>query len=155
MHKNLACAALAAAAVVIVGVLLTRETPPLLSWATGVEPPAPSTLVYPNPAPAAAAKRTIPAAELQAWGERLSARRAAQLENLRIYALAGLYPRNTDTPDRRIPVFVDDRNTACAVGHLMRASGREALVGSIRVGDNHVRVMDIKDGPALDKLTRR
>lgn len=75
--------------------------------------------------------------------------RAAHLDRLHAYALAGVFPHNHDVPDRRVPVFVDDHGTHCAVGHLMAMSGEEALVRRISAERNLERVPDLADVPGV------
>jgi hypothetical protein len=65
--------------------------------------------------------------------------RAENLERLRAYALAGQFPQNL-TDNKLTPVFVDDRDVPCAVGHLMRESGAGELVERIRQTDNLVQL---------------
>lgn len=49
--------------------------------------------------------------------------RSETLEVLRAYWREKQFPQNTRHPHTIIPYFIDDFNTACAVGHLMRESG--------------------------------
>lgn len=61
---------------------------------------------------------------------------------LRAYAGAGLFPQN-HALNYRNPVFIDEHNTACAVGHLMRESGNAALAQRIHDEMNLAFVHDI------------
>lgn len=54
------------------------------------------------------------------------ANRNSLIGRLRAYAEVGRFPQNHVLPYRN-PVFIDEHNTACAVGHLMRESGNAAL----------------------------
>ena len=54
------------------------------------------------------------------------------LDLLRDYWKAGVFPKNT-YHDTTIPYFIDRYNTACAVGHLIRETGYEAL--ACRIAD--------------------
>ncbi len=60
------------------------------------------------------------------------------------YARAGLFPINHHRP-WRTPVFIDDHGTFCAVGHLMRHSGEEAMARRIAAADNYTWVSGIDD----------
>jgi len=60
------------------------------------------------------------------------------------YRLAGTFPLNHYRFER-IPVFIDEHNTHCAVGYLMQQTGYEALAQRIATADNYVWVKDLKD----------
>lgn len=74
--------------------------------------------------------------------------RAALLDELHAYRVRGEFPRNLDFAQRRVPYFIDDRGTACAVGHLMIASGAEALAREIATYENNDFLADI-DHPGV------
>lgn len=61
---------------------------------------------------------------------------------LRAYADAGRFPQN-HVLNYRNPVFIDEHNTACAVGHLMRESGNGALAQRVHDEMNLAFVHDI------------
>lgn len=61
------------------------------------------------------------------------------------YRQAGNFPMNYYR-NERIPVFIDEHNTHCAVGYLMQQTGHEAMARRIAATDNYVWVKDIKDG---------
>lgn len=60
------------------------------------------------------------------------------------YRLVGNFPMNYYR-NERIPVFIDEHNTHCAVGYLMQQTGHEALARRISAADNYVWVKDIND----------
>lgn len=64
------------------------------------------------------------------------------------YRLAGRFPLNHYRTER-IPVFIDEHGTHCAVGYLMMMSGYDALAQRISAADNYVWVKDIKDPEAI------
>ncbi|MFK8045851.1 MAG: toxin-antitoxin system YwqK family antitoxin [Crocinitomicaceae bacterium] len=66
------------------------------------------------------------------------------LEN---YSKVGQFPVNNYREDR-IPVFIDEYNTHCAVGHLLEKTGHDALAKRIAKTNNYAWVKEIKD-PAL------
>jgi hypothetical protein len=72
------------------------------------------------------------------------------MQRLRLYQLRGLFPQNEYVADRAVPVFVDNYDTACAVGHLMRQSGWTDEVAAIQAANNLVYVTDVHDGPLID-----
>lgn len=59
-----------------------------------------------------------------------SNKRVHCLDILRDYWQAGVFPKNTHH-SITIPYFIDDYNTACAVGHLIRETGFEAVACKI------------------------
>lgn len=74
-------------------------------------------------------------------------KRTAGLDILKDYWEAGSFPINNH---HRVftPYFVDDFNTACAVGHIMRESGEVALTARIASENNYAYIMDM-DYPEL------
>jgi hypothetical protein len=48
------------------------------------------------------------------------------------YARRGVFPRNVDFADRRVPYFVDAADTRCAMAHLIDATGERAYVDRVR-----------------------
>jgi hypothetical protein len=83
----------------------------------------------------------------------LRARRATQIARVEAYRRRGAFPRNIDFAGERVPYFVDDRGVACAVAYLMIEDGRRSDVDAIAVANNHVRVMDVSDGPIAEWVT--
>ena len=65
-------------------------------------------------------------------------RRSAALDWLHAYAERGTFPHNHTRPGERVPVFVDEHATPCAVAYLLQRSGEGALVREIVRSDNHV-----------------
>lgn len=74
--------------------------------------------------------------------------RARLLDELHLYAERGSFPQNLDFPDRRVPYFIDELGTACAVGHLMIISGAADLAHEISNDENNDVVADI-DHPGV------
>ena len=54
--------------------------------------------------------------------------RARHIARLRAYARRGVFPKNTDFPDRFVPYFVDRVGTRCAMAHLIEEAGQGAFV---------------------------
>jgi hypothetical protein len=90
------------------------------------------------------------AAQRNAWRHTLAQRRLVNMRRLRLYQLRGVFPQNEHVADRAVPVFVDNYDTACAVGHLMRESGWTDAVAAIQRANNFVYVTDVRDGPLVD-----
>jgi hypothetical protein len=88
--------------------------------------------------------------EREVWREALGRRRLVNMWRLRLYQLRGRFPQNEHVADRAVPIFVDNHDTACAVGHLMRESGWTDAVSTIKRTNNFVYVNDVNDGPLVD-----
>ncbi|AEA45303.1 toxin-antitoxin system YwqK family antitoxin [Fluviicola taffensis] len=65
------------------------------------------------------------------------------------YRLQGNFPLNYYKSER-IPVFIDEHNTHCAVGYLMKESGFENLALKISKTDNYSWVKDLKDQEVIE-----
>src|SRR5437879_5354111 len=81
-------------------------------------------------------------------------RRAARvrlLDILRSYRLRGVFPRNTDFPDRAMPTFIDYWGRRCGVAYLMEQTGNEDMVLRIAATRNNARVPELKDDPAVGR----
>lgn len=81
----------------------------------------------------------------------ISALTPVQLENryrnievLHAYATRGVFPENLYC-NYPTPVFIDEFNTHCAVGHLMQMSGNDALAMRISSRNNYVYALKIND----------
>jgi hypothetical protein len=66
----------------------------------------------------------------------LEAQRAATLDRLHAYWTRGEFPQNTKLAGQ-VPVFIDERGTACAVAQLVIDSGNSELAKRIQATDNH------------------
>jgi hypothetical protein len=75
--------------------------------------------------------------------------RAQLIDELHAYWTRGQFPRNTSHPDR-VPFFIDAEGTACAVGHLMIASGAADTALTVATHENHALVPDITTQAALE-----
>jgi hypothetical protein len=84
-------------------------------------------------------------------GARLA--RARALDALHAYSERGVFPRNTRHPGERMPYFIDDEGRACAMAHLIRASGSPVLAETVRIRENNARVaaMTTDLGPWLEE----
>ena len=70
------------------------------------------------------------------------ANREEGLNFLKQYWQTGQFPINT-RHSYTIPYFIDDYNTACAVGHIMLESGAEELACRIATEDNNAYLEDM------------
>lgn len=78
--------------------------------------------------------------------------RAARARNLALlerYRDRGRFPLNHDFVGRRLPFFVDEHGTHCAVGYLMAHGGAGRIVERIRRRRNHAYVHELVDEPGL------
>jgi MYXO-CTERM domain-containing protein len=71
--------------------------------------------------------------------------RAENLDRLREYWAAGVFPINLDFPEARTPYFIDTYGTACAVAHLVVASGHRELAERLSAAANNAYLPDIHD----------
>lgn len=119
------------------------------------EPPTPPTLG------AVAADASRLRAQLARVEHRLRARtpagfstdelqnRRRVLQDLRRYRNRGIFPVNTDFPDRRVPYFVDRNGTLCALAYLIWESGHRNLVAEVVATNNNGRVRELASNPRL------
>lgn len=75
--------------------------------------------------------------------EKVQQCREEGLAVLNQYWQRGLYPKNNSF-DYRIPFFIDDANTACAVGYIMQGTGNEDLADYISATQNNAYVRNMK-----------
>jgi hypothetical protein len=89
-------------------------------------------------------KRSVSGLTPQQYRNRFSA-----LDDLYEYWLAGKFPQN-ENYSYRTPIFIDNHNTFCAVGYLVKASGNESVSRMIASKTNlaYVREMNY---PELDQ----
>lgn len=73
--------------------------------------------------------------------------REKNLNTLHSYCLNGIFPVN-NLHEGRQPYFIDDNNTYCAVGYLMKMNGGDAIAKDIRKTQNYSYLADI-DHPKL------
>ena len=70
------------------------------------------------------------------------------IEVLNQYKDAGEFPQNYYR-EERIPVFIDEHKTHCAVGYLLQQTGYENIANRIASTNNYIWVKDIKDEALL------
>lgn len=86
--------------------------------------------------------------------QQLSESRDQNIANLKAYRDRGRFPINDLGLGYPTPIFVDARDTACAVGHLMRESGWTNEVREIARENNLVYLTDVAAGPAMEWILR-
>ena len=75
--------------------------------------------------------------------------RARHIEELERYRRRGVFPKNVRHPGRRLPIFVDDVGTRCAMGHLIEHGGGGDLVRHVASRHNLARVHQLAALPAF------
>jgi hypothetical protein len=70
------------------------------------------------------------------------------LNILKDYWQSGKFPINNHHPEQVIPYFIDDFNTACAVGHIVRETGFGEFTEKVRRENNYAYIEDL-DYPEL------
>ncbi|GEM_PF-5307319 len=90
--------------------------------------------------------RALTGDEARVLRARLRFARARQVATLTRYAQRERFPINADSTRGARPIFVDEADTACAVGFLMRADGWEDDVAAILAERNGIYVEDAEGG---------
>jgi hypothetical protein len=90
------------------------------------------------------------ASQREYWYRYLSDRRNENLQRLTAYRDRGRFPLNEGHSREAVPIFVDDHDTACAVGHLMRESGWKREVELIKMSNLFVYATDVDSGLLVD-----
>ncbi len=95
------------------------------------------------------AESTLRARDVSHLSPELRAERARNLDHLRTYWQRGEFPRNTHHPGERVPYFIDDTGTTCAMAHLVVESGHELAARHIAARENHERIRDMRSPELL------
>jgi len=74
----------------------------------------------------------------------LRKKRQKALDWLREYWKAGQFPKNIHFPGRKVPYFIDNWGTPCAVGYLMIRSGHWDVAAKVAAHENNAYVREIK-----------
>ena len=83
-----------------------------------------------------------------AWRAHLTQRRTVQLQRLRNYADAGVFPVN-DESSGLLNIFVDEQGRRCAMADLIWQDGEQALVRRTSHTDNALLLGEVTDGPLM------
>jgi hypothetical protein len=81
--------------------------------------------------------------------DELQAHRLQEIQRLREYAMAGVFPRNF-TSDTPLHMFKDPDGRRCAVANLIHLDGHDDLVDSTARTDNDLVVATVTSGPIYD-----
>ncbi|MCB9677363.1 MAG: hypothetical protein H6737_19810 [Alphaproteobacteria bacterium] len=84
-----------------------------------------------------------------AWRAHLASQRRIQIERLKAYAEAGVFPLNTTQPGL-LSQLLDGTGRPCAMAHLIRESGNAELVAARAARDNAIELADVRRGPIHD-----
>lgn len=93
--------------------------------------------------------QVLNSADLKDLNEDQLANRKHLITVLSDYRLQGVFPINYYRSER-IPVFIDEHHTHCAVGYLMKESGYGNLARKISKADNYIWVKDLKDEQVIE-----
>ena len=72
---------------------------------------------------------------------------------LKDYWQKKVFPKNTHHPGQVIPYFIDDFNTACAVGHILRETGGNEFAKRIQQENNYAYIEDMNYPELLEWAT--
>jgi hypothetical protein len=97
----------------------------------------------------AAVEAALLAADVSQLTPAQRAARSHHIAILREYRDAGVFPHNHTVADRRVPVFVDEHGTHCAVGYLLARDGHHEVVERVRTTRNNATVPELADDPDL------
>ncbi len=89
------------------------------------------------------------AVDTRHWPEVLRDKRAVQLDRLRDYRQAGVFPSNTEFDGRR-PIFIDAEGRLCAVGYLMAEDAGLELAQSVDARYHAGYVLDMEAAEVQD-----
>lgn len=94
-------------------------------------------------------ERELLARDVSHLSEAQRTARAQHIRVLREYREAGVFPHNHDFPGERVPYFVDEHGTLCAMAYLISRSGRHDLVERVATSRNNARVRELANDPDL------
>lgn len=82
-----------------------------------------------------------------------AANRAAILDELHEYMLAGKFPSNRDYPGERRPCFIDADGNICAVGYLVEQTKGRAMAEAINKDHQYDFILDMNE-PAIESWAK-
>ncbi len=97
----------------------------------------------------AAVERELLARDVSHLKPAQRAARARHIQVLREYSERGIFPHNHDFPGVRLPYFVDEHGTHCAMAYLIARSGHQELVEKVAATRNYAYIPDLAADPAL------
>lgn len=96
-------------------------------------------------------ERELRARDVSGLSPTQRAARSRLMDILHSYQVRGVFPRNTDFPDRDMPVFIDWWGKRCGFAYLIEQTGNEDLVLRIAATRNNARVPELKDDPEVSR----
>ncbi|MFT3693594.1 MAG: hypothetical protein QM831_10675 [Kofleriaceae bacterium] len=81
--------------------------------------------------------------------KKLAEHRKHNLASFHTYVTRGIYPHNTKRPGP-LNVWLDDSGSYCAAATMILNDGHQDLVEQTAKTNNHVRLIDVDDGPLMD-----
>src|SRR3989344_9608093 len=90
-------------------------------------------------------ERELRSREISYLSAELKRKREENIARLHEYWTEGVFPKNSDFFDQRVPYFKDNLGTPCAMAYLIEQSGWQVLVNEVAATNNHVFINDIKD----------
>ena len=136
----------AAVAVSASAALARQPAPPRAAAAAHGSPPGEVERIQ---AHLAEVERELLARDVSHLGPSQRAARAARIAELRAYRERGVFPHNHDFAGERVPYFVDEHGTLCAMAHLIAQSGGAGLVARVAATANNARVPELAGDSAL------
>ncbi|HVH66492.1 MAG TPA: hypothetical protein VM716_01345 [Gemmatimonadales bacterium] len=97
----------------------------------------------------AAVERQLRGEDVRVLTASQQAARTRNLDVLHQYWMRGVFPKNTGFPGRRVPYFVDQYGTRCAMAYLIERSGHGDLVARVAATNNNARIRELKTDPEL------
>lgn len=94
-------------------------------------------------------ERELVTRDVSALSQEQKRARDLQIAHLRTYRQTGVFPHNHDFPGQRVPYFVDEHGTLCAMAYLIATSGREDIVRQVSMRRNNAKVTELAADPAL------
>ena len=94
-------------------------------------------------------ERELLARDVSQLSDAARAARAEHIAALREYRARGVFPHNHVHAAGRVPVFIDEHGTHCAVGYLIARSGRPEMARRIAATNNLATVPGLADDAEL------
>ena len=80
--------------------------------------------------------------------------RDAALDLLHQYWTAGIFPKNYDHPEKRVPCFIDKDETICAVGYLIEKTAGRDVAEKINANHKYEKIMEMHDAIVSDWIAQ-
>lgn len=80
--------------------------------------------------------------------------RDAALDLLHQYWTAGIFPKNYDHPEKRVPCFIDKDETICAVGYLIEKTAGRDVAEKINANHKYETILEMHDAIVADWIAQ-